>query len=132
MAEQNALQKAERGTALTRPATASETWYTPRTDVLETDDEFVLCADLPGVRPEDLDLRFDRGEIALHGRCAPRRPAADPVVFEYGVGDYYRAFTLPEGVDADHITAELKDGVLTVRVPKSEAVKPRRIAVKGE
>ncbi len=51
---------------------------------------------------------------------------------EYGVGDYYRAFTIGEAIDADKITAELKQGVLTVHLPRVESVKPKKVAVKAE
>jgi HSP20 family protein len=107
-------------------------YFTPRVDILETDHELTLYADMPGVKPEDVDVRFENGELTLHGRCGPRPQAGNCLVAEYGVGDYYRVFTVAEGVDAGKIAAELKQGVLTVHLPRSEAVKPRKIAVKGE
>ncbi len=102
--------------------------YTPRVDILETDDALVLYADLPGVRPEDLDVQYENGELTLRARCAAR-PADQFLVQEYGVGEFYRAFTITEHLDADKISAELKNGVLTVRLPKAEAVKPKKIQV---
>jgi len=105
--------------------------FAPRVDVFETEDALVLYADVPGVKPEDMDVRFERGELTLHGRCVPPKVDASLLRAEYGVGDYHRAFTINEQVDADNITAELKNGVLTVRLPRSEAVKPKKIAVKG-
>jgi HSP20 family protein len=106
--------------------------YSPRVDILETADELVLYADLPGVRPEDLDIRFENGELTIHGKVAPRGPAEGFVLRKYGVGDFYRSFTISEDIDADKITAELKQGVLTLHLPKREAVKPKRITVKAE
>lgn len=94
----------------------------PRVDILETDDEFLLLADLPGVRPEDVDIRFENGELAVHGR----RTAGGS-----DVASYFRTFRLSEQIAADRVEAGLKNGVLTVHLPKVEAVKPRRIAVKG-
>ncbi len=105
--------------------------FTPRVDILETPDELLLCADMPGVRPADVDIRFENGELSLHGRCQPRQEQAGYLLNEYGVGDFYRAFSINETVDSDKITAELKNGVLTVHLPRSEAVKPRKIAVTG-
>jgi HSP20 family protein len=106
--------------------------YTPRVDIRETEEESLLLADLPGVRPEDVDVRFDNGELIIDGRCAPRHEGANYLLSEYGVGDFYRAFTISEQIDWQKISAELKNGVLTVHLPKAETVKPRKITVKGE
>jgi HSP20 family protein len=125
MSHSNAL------TTTNGPATASAVVFTPRVDVFETEDALLLYADVPGVRPDDVDVRFERGELTLHGRCAPPAVDAERVWTEYGVGDYHRAFTIHEQVDAANITAELKHGVLTVRLPKAESVKPKKITVKG-
>src|SRR5262245_58523309 len=100
--------------------------YTPRVDILEAADELVLFADLPGVKPEDLDIHFENGELTVYGRCPPRQGQGEFLLQEYGVGDYARAFSISEQIDSQKITAELKHGVLTVHLPKSEAVKPRR------
>jgi HSP20 family protein len=90
----------------------------PRVDILETASEFLLVADMPGVSPADVDLSFDKGELTLRGsRSGPRA-----VQFE-------RTFSVSDVVAADRIAAEIKDGVLTVKLPKTEAVKPRKIAV---
>jgi HSP20 family protein len=130
----NALLKSEPK----QEVTATPTWtrntaaYTPRVDILENDDELTILADVPGVAPEDLDIRFEKNELVIHGRCQARREAGDYLLNEYGYGDFYRAFTIGEAVDPDKIAAELKNGVLTVHLPKSEAVKPKRIAVKSE
>jgi HSP20 family protein len=95
----------------------------PRVDVLETENEFLVLADVPGVKPEDVDIRFERGELAVHGRRAAGRNS-EPTA-------YHRTFAVAETVAADKITADLKAGVLTIRLPKVEAVKPKRIAVTG-
>jgi HSP20 family protein len=79
-----------------------------------------------------VDVRFDNGELIIHGRCAPRHQGANYLLSEYGVGDFYRAFTISEQIDWQKISTELKNGVLTVHLPKAEAVKPRKITVKGE
>lgn len=115
-----------------RAAVVQSLTYTPRVDILESEDELLLVADLPGVKPGDVDIRFENGELSLHGHCQPRQNGADYLLAEYGVGDFYRAFTISSDVDADRIAAELKNGVLTVHLPKSERLKPKRIAVKGE
>jgi len=95
----------------------------PRVDVLETENGFVVMADMPGVKPDDLDIRFEKGELTVVGRRAGTQGAAPT--------SYYRAFAVADTVSADKITAELKAGVLTIQLPKVEAVKPRRINVTG-
>lgn len=131
MSENHALQEtAARGEVVPAEPTSGVV-FTPRVDVLETDDEVLLVADLPGVRPEDCDLHLDRGELVLQGRCPPRQYGASGLLREYEVGDFYRTFTLGEHLDAGRITAELKEGVLTVRLPKADTARPRRIAIKG-
>jgi len=94
----------------------------PRVDVLETENEFLVLADMPGTRPEDVDIRFERGELSVHGRRACRNE-------EFAT--YHRTFAVADSVAADKIAAELKAGVLTIHLPKVEAVKPKRIAVSG-
>ena len=104
--------------------------FVPRVDICDTGSELLLFADLPGVSPTDIDLRFENGELILLGRCNPRYNPADFLSNEFEVGDFYRVFTLNETIDAEKISAELKQGVLTVHLPKSEAVKPRKITVR--
>jgi HSP20 family protein len=94
----------------------------PRVDVLETENEYLVLADMPGTKPEDVDVRFEQGELSVHGRRATRKD-------EFTT--YHRTFTVADSVAADKITAELKTGVLTIRLPKVEAVKPKKIAVNG-
>ncbi len=106
-----------------------QTTYTPRVDILETAEELLLFADLPGVRPEDLDLRFEQGELTLHGKVKPRHEG--DLAKEYGTGDYWRVFRITEDLDADNFSASLKNGVLTLRLPKSAHLKPRKIEVRS-
>jgi HSP20 family protein len=124
------LQKTEGTASQRQPEGTQSVYYTPRVDILENDNEITIFADMPGVRPEGADIRFENGELTLHGRCTPRQAAGDYLIAEYGVGDFYRVFTINEIIDADKISAELKNGVLIVHLPKSEAVKPRKITVK--
>jgi HSP20 family protein len=103
----------------------------PRVDVLETENEFLLLADLPGVRPDDVDVRFEQGELTVHGRRHAAESRRRQLLGEYAGADYHRVFAVTDTVATDRIEADLKDGVLTVRLPKIEAVKPRKIAVRG-
>ncbi len=104
--------------------------YSPRFDVWESDDELVLYGDLPGVAAEDLDIHFENGELKIYGKVAPRNTNVELLYGEYGIGDFHRSFSASESIDTEKISAELKNGVLTVHLPKREAVKPRRIEVK--
>jgi HSP20 family molecular chaperone IbpA len=104
--------------------------YTPRVDILETEAELRVFADLPGVQAEDLDIRFEDHELTIHGKVASRHADVEPLLSEYGIGDFYRTFRIGESIDATKISADLNNGVLTLHLPKTEKVKPRRIEVK--
>jgi HSP20 family molecular chaperone IbpA len=126
------LTQKERAEATAVERTRGEPSYTPRFDIYEGDDELLLVGDLPGVTAENLDIRYENRELSIYGKVAPREPQARSLHREYGVGDFYRAFTIAENLEADKFRAELRHGVLTLHLPKSEAVKPRRIEVRGE
>jgi HSP20 family protein len=123
--------KQQSNNATTPEQTRYGATFTPRVDILENSEELLLCADLPGVRQQDLDVRFENGELTIHARCDSRQQNVNYLSCEYGVGDFYRVFTVGEAIDSDRISAELKNGVLTVYLPKSAKVKPKRINVKG-
>ena len=110
--------------------TLSGTTYSPRFDVWENDDETILYGDLPGVMPEDLEVRFENPVLTIHGKVSPRHNDIKFLHGEYGIGDFHRTFTVGEAIDTERISAELKNGVVTVHLPKSEKVKPRQIEVK--
>jgi len=112
--------------ARTRP----DLWFTPRFDVWENDHEYLLMGDLPGVDPQDVDVRYENQQLTIYGRVAPRGQNARYFAEEYGVGDFRRSFTIGELINETEISAELKDGVLCVHLPKREEAKPRKIAVK--
>jgi HSP20 family protein len=120
----------------TEPTTPEQTrggvYFTPRVDILETEQELTLFADVPGVRPEDVDLRYEQDELLLHGRVQPRHQGKNFLLREYDDGDFYRAFTIHESIDSKRIEAECKNGVLVVHLPKTEQARPRRIAVQGQ
>lgn len=125
------LQRTEPQATQTAKPRPTSGMYTPRVDVVETEDALILYVDLPGVKQEDVSLTYKGDELILHAVCTPRNVGKRKLYAEYGVGDFHRAFKIAEQVEADGIEASLKDGVLTVRVPKAEAVRPKRIAVTG-
>jgi len=103
--------------------------FAPRIDIVETDSELVLYADLPGVSPENLDVRYEDGRLTLDGRVPARQSDARYSTREYGVGNFQRTFSIGESIDASRIAAELSRGVLVLHLPKLERVQPRRIPV---
>jgi HSP20 family protein len=105
-----------------------KTYFRPATDIRETADAVVMKFDMPGVGSGDVDLTVEKGVLTVTGKARPEEEGT-PVYRETRVGDYQRQFTLNENIDVDHITAEMKAGVLTVRIPKPEKVKPKKIAI---
>ena len=108
-----------------------ETTYSPRFDIWESEDEMILYGDLPGVVPADLEVRFENPVLTIHGKVSARHNDIKFLHGEYGIGDFHRTFTIGEAIDTERISAELKNGVVTVHLPKSEKVKPRQIEVKS-
>jgi HSP20 family protein len=105
--------------------------FVPRADIYETDKNLVLVADMPGVKPEGLDIGLEKNILTIHGRTeAPDVGERELVNAEYELGDYHRAFTLSDEIDQDKIEASLKDGVLTLRLPKSEKARVKKVPVK--
>ena len=94
----------------------------PAVDVFENKEELLIVADLPGVAKEDLAIQFDKGHLVLEGRLREFGPEEEPF-------DYRRTFVIPQGIDAERISANLQNGVLRVALPKPAALKPRQITV---
>lgn len=103
--------------------------YQPHVDVQDLGTEILLVADVPGARADGLDVSFEDGVLAVHASVPARELPGRCVRQEYGVGDYRRSFRLGDGFDASLIAAEYRHGVLTIRVPRLAAVRPRKIAV---
>jgi len=103
--------------------------WTPPVDLYETGGAFVLTAELPGLRREDIDIHAEETRIVIRGERAGHVPCEQYHRVERGHGRFSRAFALPEPIDVDAISADLKDGILTVTIPKSADRGTRRIAV---
>jgi len=105
--------------------------FTPDVDIFERDDVITVLADMPGVTPDNLTIDLRDGVLTLTGRVEPPESEKETdVLREYQVGTFFRQFALPEAVDQGKIDARLNDGVLRLDLPKAEAARPRRIAVK--
>lgn len=103
--------------------------YQPNVDIRDCGAEITLVADIPGARPDGIDVSFEDGVLSLHAAVPPRDLPGRPIRQEYGIGAYRRSFRLGEDFDASQIAAEYRRGVLTITVPRRAAVRPRKIAV---
>jgi len=121
----------------TAPNTAAEARavetprYVPAVDIYETDEDYVVMAEMPGCDPKGIDVQFDNGELTIYGRVAPRQvPETGWLAREFGIGDYYRTFNVTDSIETEKVSAEYEHGILTLRLPKVEAAKPRKIEVR--
>jgi HSP20 family molecular chaperone IbpA len=129
MAEKTVPARAEQETS-TPPATREETRYlVPPVDIYETEHGLVVVADLPGVEKDNLKLRAENGILTIEAKPSFDVPGS-PTYDEFNLLNYYRQFELPDRVDQDKISAELKNGVLIIQLPKAEKAKPKQIGVK--
>lgn len=121
-------QKVERKEESTRAGA----YFQPPVDIYENSDTIVLLADMPGVTPDGLDVNLEHDQLTVEGRVRPDDyQGLKPLHVEYGVGGYFRRFTLGEHIDRDGIKAQLKHGVLELRLPKAERAKARKISVQA-
>ena len=109
--------------------------WAPLSDVIETGDEYLIRADLPGVNKNELSVTLEHGELVIKGTRPAEQQLAEGAEYlfsERPFGVFTRTFKMPSSADASRIQAEFKDGVLTVRVAKDEKAKPRAITIKAE
>lgn len=104
--------------------------FQPVADIFETDESLTVVLEMPGVSKDSVDVGLDNGVLTVSGQIDfSKYEGLQPVYTEYNVGNYQRSFRLSNVIDQDKISAELKDGVMTLSLPKAEMAKPRRIAV---
>lgn len=117
----------------TGAAAASRRWI-PALDLAETEDAYVLRADLPGLSPQDVTIELSNRVLTVSGERQAEQRGEDAgwVRIERSFGSFRRSLTLPAGVDAEAITAAFDNGVLTVTVPKPEQAKPHRVQIAVE
>jgi HSP20 family protein len=115
--------------ALTRPL-AEQTWAPP-VDIEEQEDAWVVEADLPGVKRDDVTVELHEGELAIHGEVKEKERAGILRRRTRRTGQFDYRVSLPGELDADAVEADLNDGVLRVRLPKPAKSMPKRIQVKG-
>lgn len=114
--------------AQTRPRAV----YKPRVDIVERENEIVLYADMPGVDEKSVDITVEKSELTIKGKADDTHYVTGKLIHrEYGVGDYERVFTLSDRIDREGIKATVKNGVLTLVLPKAEEAKAKKIEVKA-
>lgn len=118
----------------TRPFQLSEGWGTPLVDMYQTDDEVVVTATLPGVEADDLDIRITGDTLTLQAELKQSEEVKEAKYHlrEQRYQSFSRSLALPAQVKADKAQAEMKNGVLTLTLPKAEEVKPKVITVKAK
>ena len=114
-----------------QPVKATRT-FIPRVDIYQTNTETIVLVEMPGVDEGDADITLDKDILTIRGEAAFQNPAQYRWVHrEYAIGKFERAFTLTDTIDRDQISAEMKNGLLRLTLPKVEAARPKKITVKA-
>lgn len=103
--------------------------FTPPVDICENDENFLIIASMPGVKKDGVTIDFEEGELKIYGRTDDRNQGFKSLLNEYSIGDYSRVFRIPSGIDSEKIAAGIKDGILTVTLPKQDKMKLRTIEI---
>ena len=112
--------------------TRSRRTFRPRVDIYETEQGLMLLADVPGAKPDGLDITLERRVLSIRADVEDHAPEGySPVYQEYEVGDFECQFTLSGDFDAEHIEAKLVDGVLRLTIPRAPQAQARKIEVKA-
>jgi HSP20 family molecular chaperone IbpA len=118
------VEKAQEPTMPTRA-------FLPTTDIFETEDALTLVLEMPGVDRGNIDVSVENGVLTVEGKINfDKYDGLQPVYSEYNIGPYRRSFRISSRIDQDKIKAEIRDGVITLVLPKAEEAKPRRIEVR--
>jgi len=106
--------------------------YAPAVDIIETNHNILVTADMPGVDEKSVDITLEKNLLTIYGMIDTSISSdLEGSISEYGIGDYQRIFSLTEVIDRDNIKATVKDGVLKLVLPKADNVRTRRIEVTG-
>jgi len=131
MAADSLTKTNSENSAQTREETRSnENFIRPAVNIIETEEGLMLTADIPGATKESLDVNVEKGILTISAPVE-HKIQGNPTYREFGLlGSYYRQFSIPESLDHEKAKAEFVNGILTLRVPRAEAAKPKRITVK--
>ena len=132
MADKQELQvqekrEVEKAQEQTRPMRA----FLPTADIFETEDALTVILEMPGVDRNNIDVNVENGVLMIEGKIDfGKYEGLQPVYSEYNIGPFRRSFRISSQIDQDKIKAEMRDGVITLTLPKAEQAKPRRIEVR--
>ena len=126
MAPENKIEKRDESEVMRREQHPE--YYLPAVDICETENEFVIKFDMPGVEKEHLEITVEKNMLTVIGHVS-MESVGNIVYQETRIGNYRREFALPDDVDENSISAEMKDGLLTVKIQKPEKVKPKKIEI---
>ena len=120
--------------AFTRPLSLRDAWSVPAIDMYQTDDEIVVKASLPGIKPDEVQINVTGEVLTLKGEIKHEEDKKEKAwhIHEQRYGSFERSVALPTDVVADKAKAEFENGILTITLPKAEEVKPRTITVKAK
>lgn len=122
-------RKDERNIQSREETRADDKYIRPAVNIFETEEGLILTADIPGATKESLDVNVEKGILTISAPAQHAVPGT-PSYREFELGSYYRQFSIPESLDHENAKAEYVNGILTLRIPKAKAAKPKRIAVK--
>ena len=126
------LQEKEEQTLEARENGTQRRVFVPRSDVYETDEAIVVIAEMPGTDKSNVDITLEKNVLTITGRVSDPVPEGYRLALgEYGSGDFERRFALSQAVDQNGIAAAVKDGILTLTLPKAKEAQPRQIQVKA-
>ena len=132
MAGQQELQvQQKREVEKAQEPTAPMRAFVPTTDIFENEDALTVVLEMPGVDRDNIDVSVENGVLTVEGKINFNKyEGLRPLYSEYNIGPFRRSFRISSRVDQDKIRAEMRDGVITLVLPKAEEAKPRRIEVK--
>jgi HSP20 family molecular chaperone IbpA len=130
MATQEVAAREKRELAQTQERTEAGKFFSPYTDIHETERAVVVSMEMPGVDKDSIDIRLDKGVLTVRGTIdSTRYEALRPIYSEFNVGNFVRTFTVSTKIDGAAISAAVVDGVLTIELPKAAEAAAKRIAV---
>jgi HSP20 family molecular chaperone IbpA len=106
--------------------------FSPRTDIIETGDQYLIVADIPGSNEKEVNITLEKNVLTINATTSSDFPVGKTLILtEFGVGDYYRSFVISDQIDREKIEAKVKNGVLRLILPKAGPAKTQRISIKA-